>query len=113
MKIKESYHGKVVVLEIKGDLVGGPVTQEIHNKMKLLLSEGFRSFVVDLGSVKWMNSSGLGILMSCLTSATEKDGELKIARAAQKVQSLFMITQLTKVFHNYDSVEKAVASFEL
>lgn len=113
MKIKEKYHGKVAVLDIRGDLMGGPDTQQIHEKVKLLLSEGFVSIVIDLGHVKWMNSSGLGVLMSCLTSTKEKEGRLIIANATEKVESLLMITQLTKVFHNYDSVDKAVASFSL
>ncbi len=113
MKIKEHYHGKVCVLELRGDLMGGPETQTVHDKVKLLLSEGFISLIIDLGHVKWMNSSGLGVLMSCLTTTKAKDGRLIIANATEKVESLLMITQLTKVFHNYDSVEKAVASFEL
>ncbi len=113
MKIKEHYHGKVVVLELRGDLMGGPENAIVHEKVKLLVQEGFRQLIIDLGHVKWMNSSGLGVLMSSLSSVTAEKGELKITRATEKVESLLMITQLTKVFHNYDSVEKAVASFAL
>ena len=83
------------------------------DKVKELIGEGFKHFVIDLGNVKWMNSSGLGVLMSCLTTTNAADGEMKIANVTEKVESLLMITQLTKVFHNYDSVDKAVASFEI
>lgn len=113
MKIKEHYHGKVCVLELHGNLMGGEDTISVHEKLKSLIHEGFKQFVVDLADVKWMNSSGLGMLMSCLTTTKNADGQLKIANVTEKVESLLMITQLTKVFHNYDSVEKAVASFEV
>jgi anti-sigma B factor antagonist len=113
MKVAEHYHGKICVLEPKGDMMGGPENQIIHEKIKTLLAEGFKYLVVDLGKIKWMNSSGLGILMSVLTTVKEAEGELKIANATTKIENLLVITQLTKVFHNYNSVEKAVASYEL
>lgn len=112
MKLKDHYHGSVVVLEIQGNLMGGEETAAVHDKVKELIGEGFKQFVVDLSGVKWMNSSGLGVLMSCLTTTKNADGTMKMANVADKVKSLLMITQLTKVFHNYDSVDKAVASFE-
>jgi anti-sigma B factor antagonist len=113
MKIKEHYHGNVVVLELHGNLMGGEETTMIHDKLKKIVQEGFKQFVIDLKDVKWMNSSGLGMLMSCLTTVKNADGSLKIANVTEKVESLLMITQLTKVFHNYDSIEKAVASFSI
>lgn len=113
MKIKELYHGNVVVLELHGNLMGGEETTMIHDKLKAIVQEGFKQFVIDLKDVKWMNSSGLGMLMSCLTTVKNADGALKIANVTEKVESLLMITQLTKVFHNYDSIEKAVASFSI
>ena len=94
-------------------MMGGADTFAVHEKVKKLLEDGILSIVVDLKSVKWMNSSGLGVLMSSLASVKAKDGVLKIANAAEKINSLLIITQLTKVFHNYDSVDKAVASFSL
>lgn len=113
MKIKEQYHGKVVVLDLHGNLMGGEDTTLVHDKLKALVQEGFKEFVINLADVKWMNSSGLGVLMSCLTTVKSVEGGLKIANVTEKVESLLMITQLTKVFHNYDSVEKAVASYSL
>ena len=113
MKIKDHFHGKIVVLELNGNLMGGDETTEVHDKVKTLIQEGFVNIVIDLSSVKWMNSSGLGVLMSALSSCKNAGGMLKIANVTKKVESLLMITQLTKIFHNYDSTEKAVASFDL
>jgi anti-sigma B factor antagonist len=113
MKIKEHFHGKVAVLQLHGNLMGGKETTDVHDRLKELVHEGFKNVVIDLGDVKWMNSSGLGMLMSALTTVKNADGVLKIANVTEKVESLLMITQLTKIFHNYGSVDAAVASFSL
>ena len=112
MRIKEKIDGKVGVLALSGNMMGGPETQEVHEKIKSLLSDEIKNIVIDLSGVKWMNSSGLGILMASLTSIEQAKGELKLACVADKVQSLLMITQLMKVFQTYETVDRAVASFE-
>ncbi len=111
MQIKEQMQGDVAVLELKGKLMGGPETTAIHNKVKELVGNGVKKIVVDLGKVKWMNSSGLGALMGSLTTTKNAGGELKLARVTEKVKSLFMITKLITIFETYESVEEAVASF--
>jgi anti-sigma B factor antagonist len=58
-----------------------------------------------------MNSTGLGALMSSLTTVKNAEGELKIARATDKVKSLFMVTKLITIFDSYDSIEDALNSF--
>ena len=113
MKIKEHYHGTIVELELSGNLMGGSETRDAHDKVKELIQEGFKDIIINLGSVKWVNSSGLGMMMAALASCKNAGGDLRMANVTDKVNSLLMITQLTKVFHNYDSVEKAVASFNL
>jgi anti-sigma B factor antagonist len=50
--------------------------------------------------------------MACYTSLINKNGELAIAHATDKVNSLLMITQLIKIFKNYETVDRAVASFQ-
>ena len=112
MKIKESVEGKVVVLTVNGNMMGGPETTELHDKVKSLITDGLTKSVIDLKGVKWMNSSGLGTLMACYTSLSEAGGALKLASVTEKVQSLFMITQLIKMFETYETADRAIASFE-
>ena len=59
-----------------------------------------------------MNSNGLGILISGLTTLRNNGGELKLARVTEKIESLLTITKLITVFDSYDSVEDALKSFE-
>lgn len=111
MQIKERMEGDVAVIELKGKMMGGPETMEIHTKVKELIDKGINKVVIDLGKVSWMNSTGLGALMGSLTSLRNAKGDLKLARVTEKVKSLFMITKLITIFETYDSVEEAVKAF--
>lgn len=112
MAMKETMQGDVAVLELKGNLMGGSETQAVHDKIKELGKDGVKKVVIDLGKVAWMNSTGLGALMGCLTTLRNAEGELKLARVTEKVQSLFMITKLITIFDTFETVEEAVASFK-
>jgi len=90
--------------------MGGPETTELHDHIRSLLGDGIKKVVIDLGGVKWINSSGLGVLMAVMTTLKNADGQLKLANVTEKVESLLMITQLMRIFETYDSVERAVAS---
>lgn len=111
MSYKEEVHGDVYVLVIKGKLMGGSETTEIHDRVKELAAVGVKRVVLDLGQVKWMNSSGLGALMSSLTTMKNGGGDLRLSSVAEKVESLLMITQLMKIFKTFENIDKAVKSF--
>ncbi|MFQ5605026.1 MAG: STAS domain-containing protein [bacterium] len=111
MQIKEQMHGEVAVLALKGKLMGGPETTAIHDKVKELVGNSVTKIVIDLGKVKWMNSSGLGALMGSMTTTKNAGGELKLANVTEKVKSLFMITKLITIFETFEGVDKAVKSF--
>lgn len=112
MTIKEKIHGDVVVLSLRGNLMGEPDTTDVRDKIYGLLQDGFVKIVLDLGKVKWVNSTGLGTLISAMTSVKTKNGELRLANVTEKVESLFVITQLIKVFKTYETIDRAVASFK-
>ena len=112
MAVKEKIKGDVAVLAVSGKLMGGSETKEVHEKVKSLLADGIKNIVIDLAKVKWVNSSGLGVLISCLTSVQNSEGTLKIAGATDKVNSLFMMTKLITVFDAYESVDRAIATFK-
>ena len=59
-----------------------------------------------------MNSSGMGVLMACMTTLNNAQGKLALARVTEKVESLLIITQLIKVFTTFETVERAVSSLE-
>jgi anti-sigma B factor antagonist len=112
MQIKEKIDNNIAVLTFKGDLLGEPDTTTIREKIKSLVNDDVKHVIVDLGGVNYMNSSGLGTLIASLTTMRAAGGELRLARIGEKVQNLFIITQLVKVFDTYETVERALASFK-
>jgi anti-sigma B factor antagonist len=110
MKIKEKIENHVAVLSLSGKMMGGPETTALHDHIRGLLNDGVNKVVIDLGGVKWINSSGLGVLMAAMTTLKNADGQLKLASVTEKVESLLMITQLMRIFETYDSVERAVSA---
>ncbi|KPL19597.1 MAG: anti-anti-sigma factor [candidate division Zixibacteria bacterium SM23_81] len=111
MAIKESVSDGIAVLALKGKLMGGPDPLALHDRVHGLIGDGIKQVVVDLGNVKWLNSSGLGALMASLTTLRNAGGDLKLAKVGKKIESLLLITKLISVFEIYDSVDRAAASF--
>ncbi len=112
MRIKTSEKYSAVVVELRGNVMGGPDSEKFSKLLHDLLDEGKKNIVVDLGHVKFMNSSGLGMLISGYTTIKNGGGSLKLANATEKINSLLVITKLITIFENYDSVDEAVKSFK-
>jgi anti-sigma B factor antagonist len=110
MKIKEKIDNNVAILSLSGKMMGGPETTSLHDHIRGLLNDGITKVVVDLGGVKWINSSGLGVLMAAMTTLKNSQGQMKLANVTEKVESLLMITQLMRIFETYDTVDRAVAA---
>jgi len=91
--------------------MGGAETQAVHDKIKQLVDEKLLKVVIDLAKIKWMNSSGLGVVIGSMTTLKNAGGELKLSNVTEKVQSLFIITRLITIFDTYDSLDSAVESF--
>ena len=111
MKIKTTEKYEAVVLELKGNVMGGDDTKEFNEVLHKLIDAGKTRIVLDLGGVKFMNSSGLGMLIGGLTTMKKAEGHLKLANVTEKIESLLIITKLIKIFESFDSVDDAVKSF--
>ena len=111
MQFDVAQHDDVVVISLSGDVMGGPDGSTLHNKLHELRSAGSHNVVVDLDGVRFMNSSGLGMLIGALTTMRNAGGDLRLARVGERVLSLLMITKLVSVFKHFDTVEEAVESF--
>lgn len=112
MKLTDREQNGIVILEPKGKIMGGPDASLLHDKLHEVIEAGKRKVVIDLSKVEWMNSTGLGILISTYTTLRNNDGELKLANVTDKIQSLLIITKLVTVFDAYDSIEDAVQALK-
>ena len=108
--LSERYNS--VILEFKGDVMGGPDAVALNEKLHELIDQGKKNIVVDLGGVKFINSSGLGMLIGALTTMRKAGGDLRLARASEKIESLLIVTKLVTVFRNFKTLDEAVESFK-
>ena len=109
LKINEVYNAKVLV--IKGKLMGGIDAELFHDALQNSLNERIKNVIVDMSGIKFVNSSGIGILVRGLTTLKNAGGELKLAGIPDKVQGVLSITKLTSVFDIKASVEEASKTF--
>ena len=101
-----------VIIELKGNVMGGPSTEEFSDLLHSLVDKEKTNVIVDLGKVKFMNSSGLGMLIGGLTTMKKDGGDIRICRADNKIESLLVVTKLITVFKHFKTLDKAVESYE-
>ena len=111
MKLTDREENGVIILEPSGKIMGGPDASLLHDKLYEFIEQDKKKVVVDLASVDWMNSTGLGILISGYTTLRNNGGKLKLANVTEKIKSLLVITKLDPVFESFDSITDAIKSF--
>jgi anti-sigma B factor antagonist len=111
MKIKEREVDGVTILDVSGKIMGGPDSELFNSTLKSLIHQGKSRVVVDLAKVTWVNSTGLGILISGYTTLKRNEGEMKLLNVSDRIESIFMVTKLHSVFETYKSEDEAVQSF--
>lgn len=111
MKVKRQDDDDVVILEVSGKVMGGPDAEKFKSVIAELIEQGVSKLLIDLSSVPWMNSSGVGILISAYTSMKNAGAQVKFLNINERVKSILMVTKLLTVFESYYSREDALASF--
>jgi anti-sigma B factor antagonist len=112
MKFKTKEIKGITVVELEGNVMGGPDASALNDFLHKLITEKKNLVVVDLKAVSFINSSGLGMLIGGLTTMRHSGGELKLACASKKVENLLEMTKLLKVFDLHKNVNNAIAAFK-
>jgi anti-sigma B factor antagonist len=112
MKIEERKRGDVVILAPKGKITIGTAEEALRDTVQRVLADGAKNVVLDMSNVTTIDSSGVGEVVSSLTTATNRGAKLKLAGLTKKIQDILTITQLITIFETYDSEDEAVASFQ-
>lgn len=100
----------IAVVTLDAQVFGGPQAVELAAKVNAFAEQGGRWVVVNVGNVELMNSSGLGMLVSNMTSMRKFNGAVKLASVPEKVSGLLRITRLDTVFECYATIEEAIQS---
>ncbi len=101
----------VTVLDPTGKITLGEGGQALRDEARLHLAQGVRGMVLNLAEVSYIDSSGLGELVSACTAMKNLGGELKLISLTHKVRDLLVITKLVTVFDVKENEAAAVASF--
>jgi anti-sigma B factor antagonist len=96
---------------LNGKLTGGPDADVFRDVFKSLIDQGKKNVVVNLEKVSWINSTGLGILISGYTSVRRAGGDLVVMHASDRIESILYVTKLNLLFKSFESEEDAVKSF--
>ena len=110
LKLNTRVSNGVTVVDCNGRIVFGEESALLRDTLKKLIGES-NQIVLNLGSITYIDSGGLGTLVALYTTAHNAGGAVKLANLTQRVGDLLQVTKLLTVFEVYDSEEKAIASF--
>ena len=110
LKLNTRVSQGVTIVDCNGRIVFGEESALLRDTLKKLIGENSQS-VLNLGSITYIDSGGLGTLVALYTTAHNAGGAVKLANLTQRVGDLLQVTKLLTVFEVYDSEEKAIASF--
>lgn len=98
----------VVILDLTGRITIGEGTLTLRAQIKTLLDGGQTKFLLNLADVDYIDSSGLGELVTSFTTVRSKGGQLKLLNLTRRVRDLLQITKLLTVFEAFDSETEAL-----
>ena len=111
MTIETRESDPVTILDIHGKITIGEGSAEVRNIVRELLQAGKKDILLNLGGVSYVDSSGIGELVSSFTTVSNQGGQLKLLNLTKKLKELLAITKLLTVFDSYEDEEAALTSF--
>ena len=103
--------GDVTIMDVSGRITLGEGSSTLRNAIRAMAAEGHKKMVVNLAEVTYIDSSGLGVLVSALATLANQGGQLKLMNVIQRVKDLLLITKLYTVFDVFDDEKSAIWSF--
>ena len=111
MKIEIRTIDDVRILDCSGKITLGEGTMSIRNTVRDVLQSGAKKVILNLADISYIDSSGVGELVSSYTTTVNKGGKLKLVKLTNKLRELLTITKLLTVFEIYDDEKDALSSF--
>jgi anti-sigma B factor antagonist len=112
LEIKERKVGEIVILELSGKITIGEGSVQLREAVSRLLEAGRNKIILNLSAVSYVDSSGIGELVSRYTTTKNAGGRLKLLNLPKKIKDLLMITKLLTVFEIYEDEQVALESFQ-
>jgi anti-sigma B factor antagonist len=112
LDLKERQAGDVTILDLTGEVRIGEGSIALRDSIRNLADQGKKKVLLNLGGVKYIDSSGIGELIANYTTISRQGGQLKLLKLTDRVQNLLVITKLLTVFDSYDDEAEALKSFQ-
>jgi anti-sigma B factor antagonist len=101
------------IVDLSGRITLGEASVVVRNLISDLLGKGNKKILLNLGEVDYIDSSGIGVLVSSFSTVRSQGGELKLVNLSKRIRDLLQITKLYNLFDVKDDEAAAVASFRL
>ncbi|PCJ24058.1 MAG: anti-anti-sigma factor [Flavobacteriales bacterium] len=98
---------ELIHVSLEGNLMSKQQIQGLLDEVDFCFEEGIKKIIIDLSGMKYMNSTGLSILINIFTQARNRGGEVVITNIPEKINQLLIITKLNSIFNIEDTVEDA------
>jgi anti-sigma B factor antagonist len=112
MKVATRQVDGVTILDLSGRITLGEGSVTLRDAVHDLLTKGSRKILLNLGDISYIDSSGIGEMVSAFTSVRNAGGELKLLNLTKKVHDLLQITKLYTVFDIWDSETSAITAYK-
>jgi anti-sigma B factor antagonist len=111
VKLNSRQVGDVAVIDVAGRITLGEGSSALRDSIRELVSKGQKKILLNLAEVSYIDSSGIGELVSGFTTVTNSGGQLKLLNLTKRVKDLLQITKLYTVFDVHDEESAAIRSF--
>lgn len=101
----------MAIVDLTGRITLGESTGILRDELRSLLAQGNKQIILNMAGVSYVDSAGLGELVSAYTTATNQGAALKLLHLQGKLHDLMQITKLHTIFSSFDDEKKAVESF--
>jgi anti-sigma B factor antagonist len=112
LNISERQAGDVTILDMDGKVTIGEGSVALRTAIRRLIGEGKKKILLNLSGVGYVDSSGIGELVSSFTTVNKEGGQLKLLNLTQKIQDLLAITKLLTVFDTFENEGDALSSYK-
>jgi len=110
MNLKTEANGNRMIIFVREERLDAHNSEDLKAEMNRLFATGSKELIVDLKDVRFIDSSGLGVLVSGFKNASTRQGSLKLASLQTQVKSMFELTRLHRVFDIFQTVDEALDS---
>lgn len=108
LNISERQAGDSVILDLEGNIIMGSGSAQLRDSIRRLIQEGKEKIILNLAGVKYIDSSGVGELVSSSVALNRVSGHLKLLNLPEKVEEVMALSSLLSIFEIYDDEKEAV-----